>query len=392
MKLQKLIKSNKKEREKKILIGLINQYLSTGQPVGSGSLKDAEFDEISSATIRNYFAELENEGFLKQLHTSGGRIPTEKAYRLYAEEFYDFTSISKEEEEVFSKLKGHEAKQISLYLQQAAETLSSLTHFAVFLSAPRFDHDFIVDFKLVLVDSYRFLSVIITDFGIIQTELLHSDQKLSSSSIKKIETYFRFRLSGSDKPVDLAEEEEKLAIKFYNELMLRYIVGYSNFIEEEIYRTGFSKLLHYPDFHDTTTLANSLALFENAHSMRMLLRECSSHDALKYWIGDDLATFGTGKQHCSVLAIPYRINKQIVGAIGVLGPIRMPYKELFALMKAFSDSVSEALTRSIYKFKISFRQPERGASYLQKEEHHFIGQSRLMLLEDKHTHNEDAHE
>ncbi len=376
-------KSNKQQREQKVLLGLIDQYLKTGQPVGSNSLKDAGFEDISSATIRNYFAELEKQDLLKQLHTSGGRIPTQKAYRIYAKEHYHANFITAEEEVILDTLRKSETKEIALYLQQAAETLSELTNYAVFLSAPRFDHDFVIDLKLVPIDYHRFLCVIITDFGVIQTELMHTDQRLSSFSIKRIEGYFHWRLTGHDKPENLNEEEELLAQKYYNELMLRYIVGYSNFIEEEVYRTGFSKLLKYPDFHDASVLANSLSLFENAHRMRLLLKDCSSHDALKYWIGDDLEPYATEKQHCSVLSIPYKINKQTVGAVGVLGPIRMPYKELFGLLKVFGDSISEALTRNIYKFKISFRQPEEGAPYLQKEEHHLIGQSRLMLLEDK---------
>lgn len=373
----------KKEREMRILMGVIEYYLKTGEPVGSNTLKEAGFQDISSATIRNHFAELEKCGLLRQLHTSGGRVPTEEALRIYAHEFSESTVISQNEEAVLNTLRKSETKEIALYLQQAAETLSSLTNYAVFLSAPRFDHDFIADLKLVSIDYSRFLCVIITDFGVIQTELMHSASKLSSFSIKRIESYFHYRLTGHNKPENLEVEEEKLALKFYNELMVRYIVGYSNFLEEEIYRTGFSKLLTYTDFNDTTTLAHTLALFENAHSMRLLLRDCCSHDNLKFWIGDDLAPFATGDTHCSVAAIPYRINNKCVGAIGLLGPTRMPYRQLSGLLRVFSDSISEALTGNLYKFKINYRQPEPGTPYLQKEEHHLIGQSRLMLLEDK---------
>jgi heat-inducible transcriptional repressor len=391
LKLQKALqtkKTNKKDREKRVLIGLIEEYLRTGEPVGSNTLKGVGFDDISSATIRNYFTELEKEGYLKQLHTSGGRIPTPEAYRFYADEFYDAEGVEPEDDRILEVLRKSETKEIALYLQQAAETLSALTNYAVFLSAPRFDHDFIIDLKLVPIDFHRFLCVIVTDFGVIQTELLHTDQKLSSFSVKRIEGYFHWRLSGQDRPENLGEEEEKLAQKFYNELMLRYIVGYSNFIEEEIYRTGFSRLLHYTDFHDTAILANSLSLFENAHSMRLMLRDSSSHGRLKYWIGDDLKPFAAGEQCCSVLSVPYRINKSTVGSVGVLGPIRMPYKKLFGLLNAFSEAVSEALTRNIYKFKITFRQPEPGTPYLQKEEHRLLGQSRLILLEDNRAKKE----
>lgn len=288
-----------------------------------------------------------------------------------------------EHDRTLDSIRNSETKGIALYLQQAAETLSHLTSCAIFLSAPRFDHDFVIDLKLVPVDYNRFLCVIITDFGIIRTELLHTEETLSPFLIKRIEGYFHWRLSGHDKPERLNEEEEALAQKFYNELMLRYIVGYSTFIEEEVYRTGFSKLLRYPDFHDAHTLASSLALFESSHTMRLLLKDCCAHDILKFWIGDDLSSFGKEKQRCTVLSIPYKINQQTVGAIGLLGPIRMPYKELFSLLRSFSESISEGLARHVYKYKISFRTPEEGMTYLEKEEKQTIGQTQLMLLEDQ---------
>jgi len=387
LKQEKRGKSGKEEREYKILLGLIEHYIHTGTPVGSNTLKEAGFGDISSATIRNYFSNLEKQGYLEQQHASGGRVPTEAAFRLYANEMIDSRVISSREEEILHPLRTSETKEIAAYLQQAAETLSSMTDFAVFLSAPRFDHDFISDIKLVPIDVHRFLCVLITDFGVIQTESMHADSKLSSFSIKRMESYFEWRLKGNDKPENLTEEEEAIAQNFYNELMVRYIVGYSNFIDEEIYRTGFSKLLTYPDFQDPTVLANSLALFENAHSMRLLLRECTKISQLKTWIGSDLIPYSATKPNCTVVAIPYRINKQTVGAIGVLGPVRMPYKQLFGTLRAFTDSINEALTRNIFKFKINYRQPEEGAPYLQKEEHSLIGQSRLMLLEDKSKRN-----
>ncbi|MFH7813426.1 hypothetical protein ACH0C8_16075, partial [Acetobacter lovaniensis] len=89
---------------------------------------------------------------------------------------------------------------------------------------------------------------------------------------------------------------------------------------EEIYRTGFSQLLAYPEFHDPNALANSLSLFENVRSMRLILRECAKVNRMKYWIGDDLAPFTLSTPECSVIAIPYCINHKPVGAVGLLGP------------------------------------------------------------------------
>ncbi len=377
-------RAGKQDRERKVLLGLVDYYIQTGKPVGSNSLKDAGFGDLSSATIRNYFAHLEEDGYLLQSHSSGGRIPTPLAYRVYALNFLQSDPFPLKQD-LFHSLRQFDSREIALFLQEAAESLSQITQCAVFLSAPRFDHDFIVDVKLVPLDGFRCLSILITDFGVVQTEILHLPSKLSTFAIKRIEGYFHWRLTGLGKPENLEEEEEVIGQTFYNELMLRYIVGYSNFIDEDIYRTGFSRLLTYTDFQDASLLASGLALFENIHGMRLLLKECKTLDRLKFWIGDDLAAYSTPNPNCAVVAIPYYINHKPVGAVGLLGPIRLPYQTIYSTLRLFSEIVSETLTRNIYKFKISFRQPERGELYLQKEEHRLIGQSRLILLEDKHT-------
>lgn len=373
----------KQEREKRVLLGLVEYFIQTGKPVGSNTLKEAGFGDLSSATIRNYFAELEERGFLIQSHASGGRIPTDLAYRTYAQYYIN----TEEELEVnpFDQLSQFDSREIALFLQEAAEKLSNEMNCAVFLSAPRFDHDFIADIKLIPLDAYRCLSVVITDFGVVQTEILHLPKKFSSFAIKRMESYFHWRLTGLGKPENLEMEEEEVGQRFYNELLLRYVVGYSNFVDEDIYRTGFSRLLHYPDFQETSSLASGLGLFENAQSMRLLLKECKALNQLKFWIGDDLSKYTNENPNCAVVAIPYYINHSPIGAVGFLGPTRLPYRQSFSTMQAFSDCISETITKAVYKFKISFRQPETGKLYLEKEEHRLMGQSRLMLLEDKRT-------
>ncbi len=278
----------KEDREQRILLGLVEHFIQTGKPVGSNTLKETGFGDLSSATIRNYFAELEKQGYLIQSHFSGGRIPTYLAYRTFASYYIN----TEEELEVnpFDKLKVNSIREkLLFFLQEAAEKLSNEINCAVFLSAPRFDHDFINQIKLVYLDAFRCLSVLITDFGVVQTEILHLPKKFSAFAIKRIESYFRWRLTGLEKPDNLEAEEEEIGQKFYNELMLRYVVGYSNFVDEDIYRTGFSRLLNYSDFQETSSLASGLALFENAQSMRLLLKECKALNRLKFWIGDDLS-------------------------------------------------------------------------------------------------------
>lgn len=384
MRALNLRKEGKQGREYKVLMGLVAYYLKTGKPVGSNTLKEAGFEDLSSATLRNYFASLEEEGYLMQQHSSGGRIPTHKAFRAYAYEMLETMTVTPEDEERLLELRENETREISHYLQRAAELLSGLTNSAIFLSAPRFDNDYIIGIKLVAIDHARCLCVLITDFGAVQTELLHLDRRLNTFAVKRLESYFQWRLTGHNQPEGLEPEEEQLAQRLYNELMVRYIVNYSPFGDDSIYRTGFAKLLSYPEFHDTAVLKEGLTLFENANHLRLLVRECCRVNHLKIWIGEDLAAYSSVVPECAVLAMPYQINQKSVGAVGILGSVRMPYQKLFGILRAFSAIISETLTRSVYKFKMTFKPPMSGSiedAYLKAKL--LTDRSQLMLLEDK---------
>lgn len=370
----------KDERERLVLLGLVELYLETGKPIGSNTLQQNGFDALSSATIRNYFAKLEEAGYLKQQHSSGGRIPTSLAYKLYADAHRTSSTLEDKEKKVLSSNLSKISREIAAYLQQAGEIISDSTRCAVFLSSPRFDQDFVLDVKLLGIDQSRCLCILITDFGLIHTETLYySEKKLSSFSLKRIESYFRWRITGLDKPESLSPEEERQAVLFYNEIMLRHIVTYGNFSAEDIYKTGFSKLLSYSDFNDASMLAGGLSLFENPTCLRTLLKSATEQNQLSVWIGDDLQQISKSHSACSVIAIPYRINQTIVGAIGILGPHRIPYRKLFGILQSASDAISETLTKSVYKFKISFRQPETSRIGAKN----FDAHATCLLLEDK---------
>lgn len=349
-------RSSKNRRQRKVLLALVEYYINTGKPVGSATLKETGFPDLSSATIRNYFAGLEEDGYLRQQHSSAGRIPTDRAYRAYAEELLQEKAPKQEIPLPLEGIAHEETREITNYLQKAAELLSEMTQSAVFLSAPRFDHDFVVSIKLVRVGPQRIVCLLVTEFGDIQTVVLHTSQKLSSFAVKRIEDYCQWRLNGLQKPANLEPEEEAAGQSFYNEAMLRYIVHYSHFNDEEIYRTGFSRLLLYPEFRDPQLLAHSLALFENAHSMRLLLRECSSKQQLRFWIGEDLLPYSQQPPYCAVLTAPYSVNTVPVGAMGILGPMRLPYRDVFRIIRRFSGEISDTLTRSLYKYRIHYRQ------------------------------------
>lgn len=355
-------RSGKREKEMRVLIGLVEYYLKTGKAVGSNTLKEAGFPELSSATIRNYFATLEEDGYLMQHHTSGGRVPTEQAFRIYAKaslEEFEGGQVQ-ESHPIFAPFdEGSDLKAISLFLQQMATICAEQAQCATFLTAPRFDQDFVADMKLVAIDQSRCLAVIITNFGQIYTELLSMTHKISAHSIKRIESYFQSRLRGVEMEGEpLAPEELELSIRFYQEAMARYLVSYANFSQEDIFCTGFSKLLRYPEFQEAQSLASSLKLFENTSALRSLARDSIRHGKMKCWIGEDLYAFLANSPNCTLISAPYHIAHKMVGCIGIIGPMRLPYKELFSLLDGVSKEISHYLEKNLYKYKISYRTPQ----------------------------------
>lgn len=362
-------KPSKTDREQAVLLGLVDLYLKLGKPIGSQTLQDHGFESLSSATIRNYFSKMEADGFLKQQHTSGGRIPTAKAFRLYADVHQNQGVIEEEQAEAIGEVLQKETEAIMALLQKGIERLSDVTQCAVFASSPRFDQDFIQDVRLIQLDAAKLLAVLITDFGLIRTETIYLDRPVDASFLSLCEQYFLWRMSKEEKVQFASEADTKTAQRIYNEVIVRHVVGYVNFPEEDIFRTGLSKLLAYPEFNDPTALASSLSLLEDTVHMRTMLRECSKKRGLTSWIGDELTSYIPQGAECSVIAIPYRINQTVAGAVALLGPMRVPYRNLYGLLQLFSEQLSESLTQNVYKFKITYRKPTAaGAKRIEAED------------------------
>ncbi|MBS0634097.1 MAG: heat-inducible transcriptional repressor HrcA [Verrucomicrobia bacterium] len=353
-------RSTKADKEKRILISLVEYYLKTGKAVGSNTLKEVGFPDLSSATIRNYFANLEADGLLKQQHTSGGRVPTEQAFRLYAQECLE---DYEKDTHVASLESAEDLKAVALFLQRIAEATAEHTQCAAFLTAPRFDQDFVTDIKLICLDSSRCLAVILTSFGQVFTELLHAPHKISTHSIQRIQSYFHSRLMNNELLVEpLTQEEHELALRFYQETMARYLVSYANFSSEDIFTTGFSKLLRYPEFQEAESLASSLSLFENQTALRSLARDVQRAGKMKCWIGEELFAFLSATPNCCLISIPYSIGHKCVGSIGIIGPMRLPYKQIFTKLDSIAQEIGRFLEKNLYKYKIDYRKPQ-GVGY-----------------------------
>ncbi len=343
-----------------ILLTTIELYLRTGQPVGSKTLKEHYQTSLSSATIRNYFAELESKGFLKKNHISGGRIPTDLALRYFVDH------CSKQEEGElpdFILEKIHqlpdESKNIVRDLQKSSEVLVDALQLPVCFSAPRFDNDSITNVQITKVDEQRIVFILSTEFGQIFTDVLWVSDPVSASSLQSIEKFLQSCLHKQMPTDQLSSKEEQLGASLYNEILIRYLTRYCNFSEEDLYQTGLSKLLRYEAFKDPDSLATALSFFENRRNMARLLNIGMQKKEPCAFIGNELSqVLGIPTPQCSVITAPYSIGTaSSLGAFAILGPTNLPYREVLATLSYFTKKLNESLTRSFYKFKISLRRP-----------------------------------
>lgn len=357
--MSQLRASKKDSKISHVLLMAIKLYLESGQPVGSKLLKETYCSDLSSATIRNYFAQLETDGFLRKNHISGGRIPTDLAFRYYA----DHCSPVLEQEEISiiqQKLKElpEYSKNIVKDLQKASEILSEILQLPVCFSSPRFESDSVTNIQLVSIDDLRVVFVLSTEFGQLFTDVLWLPEQLPEDSLKRIEKFLQNYLQKHPSSVPLSQNEEDLGMTLYNEVVVRYLTRYCHFSEEDLYQTGLSRLLKYETFKDPETLAQGLSFFENRKHMCQLLNTHLHKEDPTAFIGRELSDIvGNVDPSCAVITVPYYMDRTPLGAFGVLGPMNLPYQQVFGTLALFTERLKTILTQSFYKFKLSFRRP-----------------------------------
>lgn len=352
-------RAGRKEREKKILFSLVEYFLRTGKPVGSQSLQEEGMPNVSSATIRNHFVALEEDGYLKQQHTSGGRIPQAKAFREYAQYCQDQLTRDTPAQHILPLPEDIEVTGIIPLLQETAQRLSKEAHAAVAISSPKFDQDVVCDLHFVFLDIHRALAVLMTTFGLVHTLVIPCDFTITPSLLKKAERFAKSRIFQEQISLDLFEGEQLEQVRhLYQEALASYFISYSTVTQEDIWKAGFSQLLQLPEFEEADALSHPLNVFENTTILRGLLRETVRSNELRFWIGNEIFPHLQTDPNCSIVTIPYHVGKRAVGAFAVIGSMRVWYLQLFRLLTDLSAQLSHILSTCLLHNRITYRMPE----------------------------------
>ena len=323
------------ERKKKILKAIIANYLETGEPVGSRTISKYTDLNLSSATIRNEMADLEELGYIVQPHTSAGRIPTDKGYRFYVDNLME----EKEEvEEVKSSLL-ERVDRMELLLKQVAKVLAYNTNYATMVTAPNYNKT-VKFIQLSQVDLDNLLAVIVVEGNIIKNQMIHVDVALDNEDVLKFNILLNTFLQGAsleDINLEMIQAMKKQAGE-YEGILDQIFQGIVEAIHEakelEIYTSGATNILKYPELGDITKTSELLEKFEDKTELTHILEETVGKDdntGIQVYIGDETPV--QNMQDCSLVTATYKMPEGATGTIGIIGPKRMDYKKVVSTLK-----------------------------------------------------------
>ena len=322
------------DRKKKILQAIVDEYVETAEPVSSGVLCDKHGIDYSSATIRNEMAELEKEGYLSKVHTSSGRVPSAKGYRLYVNELLKEQNLSLEETKYIKSQLENKVDEIEELTKITTNTLSEITHYTTVAIGPRTTEQIIEEIKFVLLGTRMVMCVIVTDGGLVKETIIKFNEDIREEQVQNLNSIFNSKLKGKPlEKIDKPLEEYIFSELNYSIEVIKAIINQINKIieeEEKIYYEGANKVFEQPEFQNVQMAKNFINILDRKDLVMDLLNSEFTDD-INVYIGDENAD--DDLQDFSVITFKQRINDKEMGTIGIIGPKRMDYSKVIAVMK-----------------------------------------------------------
>ena len=338
------------ERKTKILNAIIKNYLETGEPVGSRTISKYTDLNLSSATIRNEMSDLEELGYILQPHTSAGRIPSDKGYRFYVDHLMGETD--KEVADMKAFVIEHTEKMDQV-LQQVAKLLAVNTNYATMITSPQTHHSKVKFLQLSNVDEHNILVVVVLEGNLVKNKIIPVEEPIDNEQMLKLNMLLNTNLTGfSMEEINLgtiALLKEKAGI--HSKLIGSVLDAVAEAINEgedlEIYTSGATNILKYPELSDSGNASELLNAFEEKDQLVSLVTENLAEDeeqtGIQVYIGNE-APIQTMKD-CSVVTATYELGEGVKGTIGIIGPKRMDYENVMSNLKNLKAQLDGILDR-----------------------------------------------
>ena len=335
------------ERKIRILEAIINDYINTGEPVGSRTIAKRYDLGVGSATIRNEMSDLEDMGYLEQPHTSAGRVPSTKGYRLYVDNLMKRSQLSVDEELRIKKyLIDCAMLEVDKIVKQASRLLSELTNLTCVVQTPSVRQSYIKSVQLLMVDEYNLVSVIVTDSGVIKNHRIKVAKVPSVEELQTINKLINSRLQNLTIDEINLEVINNLKRDFvgYDDLFNAIVTALYDSLKEEssseIFMQGTTNIFNYQEYNDIENAKEILNLLYNKDYVLELI-EPKGDITIK--IGDE--NYIPGAKNCSVISAEYSLGDRALGTIGLIGPQRINYSRVISIMAQVMKELNEMLGR-----------------------------------------------
>jgi heat-inducible transcriptional repressor len=337
------------ERDQKVLEAVITDYIQSGDPVGSRTISKRFGLKVSSATIRNVMADLEELGLLYQPHTSAGRFPTKEGLRLYLDSIMQLKELAQEERALISKAYEHTVGDLSVMMRHACRILSHVCNQVGVVLWPRLATTRLKHIELIRLRPGQILTIFISKTGLVQHNLVAWEEEITQEELDKYARYLNDLLH--DLPIAevrrriLEEMEDEKAL--FDELFTRALqISEQAFqpdpMESDVFIEGQINLLNSPEFADVERMRHVLAAFEDkSRIVRLLDMTLDASGSFQIILGpeSELADLSD----ISLIAAPYRRGDTSLGVLGVIGPLRMDYSRIIPVVEFTARLLSRQL-------------------------------------------------
>ncbi|WP_029146710.1 heat-inducible transcriptional repressor HrcA [Methylophilus sp. 5] len=334
------------KRAQILLKTLVEHYISEGQPIGSRTLLQHSGLDVSPATIRNVMSDLEQLGFITSPHTSSGRVPTKKGYRLFVD---SLMTVQPLDQRAVAQLKtGLTSPNPQALINSAADMLSQLTQFAGLVMIPKRTRNVLKHLEFLHLNDKKILVILVTEDGQVQNRILLTDKAFSASELTAASNYFNSHCRGlslEEVQAKLKQELQQMQVDI-NRLMSAALEAASqpeSSEQETVVIAGERNLLQVDELSTNVgSLRKLFEIFERRTALMQLLDHSQRADGIQIFIGGESGYLPLDE--CSLVTSPYEVDGQVVGTLGVIGPTRMAYERIIPIVDVTAKLLSNALS------------------------------------------------
>ena len=334
-------------RKKTILTAIIQTYLETGEPVGSRTISKYTDLNLSSATIRNEMSDLEEMGYIIQPHTSAGRIPSDKGYRLYVDEL-----IRTKDQEVadIKEMMIQKTDKLEKMLKQVVKVLASNTNYATMITGPVYHQTRLKFIQLTRVHDLQLLAVIVTEGNLVKNQMIDIDEPIDDENLLKLNLLLNTQMNGKtigEINLDMISRMKQQA-GIHSVVIGSVVDAVADAIQGDhedmpIYTSGANNIFRYPELSDSSRASELISIFEEKRELAEMIMDSGANEegepgtGIQVYIGGE-TPMNTMKD-CSVVTASYDLGKGMRGTIGIIGPKRMDYENVVDNLKTLQSQL-----------------------------------------------------